>query len=156
MSKFFYMKYLIISIIIIQIFSCNLELKNIIKNATITASGEYENGKADNLKDDNTQTVWNSGGFGKHWLNFKFDKSYDINKISFANVYTNSTISSYDILVRKKGGSDFENVCSKTEFIGSTQQLDFIKNMENIEEVKIVFTNDSSWVAIASVDIIGR
>jgi hypothetical protein len=150
------MKYLLLSLTLVQLFSCNSEPKNITKNATITASGEYETSKVGNLQDADTKTIWNSGGFGKHWLNFKFDKGYDISKISFANVYNVSSVSSYDILVRKKGSADFENMVSKTELIGSTQQIDLVQNMENIEEVKIVFTNDSSWVAMASVDIMGK
>jgi hypothetical protein len=149
------MNFIKILILFLFITSCSQKKIELQNNAEITSCSDYENNIAKNLIDKDSMNYWNSGGYGKKWIELNFKETHSIDSILFRNSYSTSSVSSYDILVKKEG-QNYENIVSKTEFIKAGSRISLATKINDVKSIKLVFTNDSTWVAIHSIKIIGE
>jgi hypothetical protein len=150
-------KVIIASLATIIIVSCSKKQPhNVLIGQQITTSHEHPDYKASTLVDSNESfNIWNNGQFGQDWIQVDFDKSYDIDTISFDLVALPPSTYIYDVLVRKEGES-FSNIESKSVFVQNGIPVRLVKELKDVNGIKIVVKNDSSFTALYSLKAIGK
>lgn len=151
------MKFLTIWLICINLLliSCKRDFSNIVKNSKITSSGECANSPAKNLIDIDSLTSWNACAGGKQWVDFEFSNNVDIKSLSFNFLVSKKSPIHYDIMV-KSSTQDYKNIESKSIEVESGQVITLDKQSEGISHLKLIVQNDSSWISIQDLKIIGR
>jgi hypothetical protein len=148
---------ILISTILVLMISCNeKKTYNVLIGQKITTSSEHPDYRANTLVDSNeTFNIWNNGKFGQDWIQVDLDKSFDIDTISFDLVALPPSTYNYDILVKKEG-EEFKNIESKTTFVNGGLPVQIIKEIKDVNSIKIVVKNDSSFTALYSLKAIGN
>jgi hypothetical protein len=150
-------KSFILILLILLITSCKRDYSDIISESTVLPSYECGDKPARNLIDKDSTTIWNACGNGTQWLNFNFAKSVEIKNIE---IEVNSSVASnikYDILIRRKDELDYKNIESSNFNISEKYFLKSnFKEQEDISDLKFVIKNDSSWICVSQMKIIGR
>lgn len=148
---------ILISTVLILMISCKEKKTfNVLIGQKITTSSEHPDYKANTLVDSNeTFNIWNNGKFGQDWIQVDFDKSYDIDTISFDLVALPPSSYSYNVLIKKEG-EEFKNIESKTIFVQSGLPVNIVRELKDINGIKLVVKNDSSFTALYSLKAIGK
>jgi hypothetical protein len=150
-------KLITLVLITLMITSCKRDYSDIISESSVLPSYECGDKPARNLIDKDSNTMWNACENGSQWLNFNFAKSVDIKNIEIDVNSSVPTNIKYDILIRKKDELDYKNIESSNFNILEKYILKSnFKEQEDIADLKFVIKNDSSWICISHMKIIGR
>lgn len=138
--------------------SCKTDLNyNIIQGQKIIASSEYANGKAASLVDSNlAENLWSTGSFGEHWLQIDFDREYDFDTISFSLSAMPESNCSINLLDQKNRKGEYENFYSKIMRVGNGSNVIIVNKRKDVSSLKIVLSNDSSWMTLVNLDVRGK
>jgi hypothetical protein len=141
---------------ILVLVSCsNSKEYNVIIGQKITTSSEHPDYRASSFVDSNeTNNIWNNGRLGQDWIQIDLNKSVNIDTIKFVMDALPPSTYFYDILIK---GNDnvFKNVLSTNQFVQKEQTVIISDKIENVNSIKIVYKNDSSYIAIRDLKIIG-
>lgn len=141
---------------ILVLVSCsNSKEYNVIIGQKITTSSEHPDYKASSFVDSNeTNNIWNNGRLGQDWIQIDLNKSVNIDTIKFVMDALPPSTYFYDILIK---GNDnvFKNILSSNQFVQKEHTVILSDKIENVNSIKIVYKNDSSYIAIRDLKIIG-
>lgn len=143
-------------LILINFISCQKEFKELMPEVKLSSDSEMPDNKLSFIQDSIPENIWNSGSTGTHWANFSFPEPREIKKFEFEVPIWPSCTMTYDIMVKKKGENTYQNVESKTQFTYNLQKFSFDKPLENITDIKLVISEDSSYPGLRHVSILGR
>lgn len=144
-------------LLVFLIISCgNKENTNILIGQKIMSSSEYSQSPASSLVDSNlTNNVWSNGKVGQDWIQIDFNKTYTLDTIFFDMSSVPAANCQVDVLV-KSNGTEFVNIYSSNKLISSGEHYLISKKCDDVESLKIVVKNDSSWSNIVNLNILGR
>lgn len=148
----------IFSLIILSnlLYSCKGKFSNIANSSQVTTSAECANSPAKNLIDTDSLTAWNACAGGQQWLDFSFSDEKEIKQITFNVITSKPCTIQYNILSKSSNGNDYQNVASQEVNIENGQLINVEKVIPEAKNLKLIINNDSSWVSLQDVKILGR
>jgi hypothetical protein len=125
--------------------------------AKATASHARADQLARNAIDGAPDTVWNSGGSAKQWIDINLGKPYTITSIRLIVAQDRGGNTTHQVWARGENGT----LRLIHEFIGDTvdnQILEYIPDfpIANVQVIRILTTQSPAWVAWREIEVFGK